>query len=210
VLRSPFDGLKPGPAADAVAFPVGRPSGTAFGCFGVAIVFLGLVAVAALTFAARGGGGAPAVGAVAWVAGVLFGLAAVGLAVAAVRAVRERRGLALDRAGLWWLDRAGVTTLPWAEIAAARLVPGEIRLGRRRGAARPPSLELCPVEVEVLRRTPALRDQVVAGAPWRDGGPGLWLRFALAPTTTAADVEAALRRHCPDAWAAGTATTPTD
>lgn len=208
---SPFADIDDGPAPDAVVADLGRPTRAALGCFGITTLFLALVTLAALSYAAFGHPGprvAPSsLRVVAAVLGVVFLAIVIGLVVVAVRAVRGRQGLAFDAAGVWWRADRVLVRLPWSDIAAVRVVtPVRIR-GVRTSAPKTPAVELCPVDEQVVRRYPELTEQVTAGTPIRPDLPTLRFSFRLSSTEDEAPVAEALARFAADQWAAGTAKT---
>jgi hypothetical protein len=131
------------------------------------------------------------------VLGGIFLVIVVVLAAVAVKAVRGRQGLALDADGVWWRADRTLVRLPWSDIAAARLVAPPVRVrGARTSAPRTPAVELCPVDVETVRRYPALTHLVVGGATMR-------FVFRLASAADGAVVGGAIARFAPGQWAAG-------
>lgn len=202
------------PSDDAFVVELGRPTRAALGCFGLTTLFLAAVALAAISYAIfRVPGPRDAPGSLRGVAAVLGGIflvIVVGLAVIAIKAVRSRQGLALDAAGVWWRADATLVKLPWSDIAAARLVTDVRVRGIRSSAPRTPSVELCPVDGETIRRYPALTDRVTFGEPVRPGLPNLRYTFRLPSVTAGETVSATIARLAPAAWAAGTTTPSAD
>jgi hypothetical protein len=213
---SPFADVADGPAPDAVVVELGRPTRAALGCFGLTTVFLAVIALPALSYAVFGAPGpASAPGSLRAVAGVLgavFLVIVVGLALVAVRAVRARQGLAFDADGAWWRLDGDLLRLPWAELAAARLVTPVVVRGMRTSAPRTPTVELCPVDDAVIREAaatrPRLADRVTAGEPPAPGLPALRFAFRLSSAADEGAVVAALERFAPAQWAAGRAPSP--
>ncbi len=205
---SPFTGLADGPAPDAVTVEVGRPKAAALGCFGVVTLFLAILAVAAFSYAAgvvvdKAGGTPGSLRVVAVVLGIVFVVIVVCLVVVTVQAVRGRQGLGFDERAVWWRDGAQLVELPWADIAAARLVRPATARGRRSSTPLTPTLELYPTSVDTLRGYPRLVDKVISGEPARPELPVLRFSFRL-PDVDAADlVESAVRRFAPDRLANG-------
>ncbi len=209
---SPFAdlaGRPDGPSADAVVVELGRPTRAALGCFGLTTLFLAALALAALSYAVVGWPGPrdapPSLRPVAAVLGGIFLLIVVVLGAIAVKAVRGRQGLALDADCVWWRADRTLVRLPWSDIAAARLVtpPSKIR-GARTSTPRTPAVELWPVDVETIRRHPALTDRVTGGGPV--GPESLTMRFAfrLPSVADGGPIGEAIARFAPDQWAAGT------
>jgi hypothetical protein len=200
---SPFAGLgAERPAPDALVVELGRPTRVALGCFGSTTVFLAAIALAAVSYAAFGVPGPrvapPSLRVVAGVLGGIFLLIVAGLAGTVVRAVRTRQGLAVDGDAVWWRADKVLVRLPWSEIAAVRVVPPERVRGVRSSAPRTPSVEVCPVDAETIRRHPALADRVT-------GGPAaLRLTFRLPSVADGVSVSDTLARVAPAQWAAGT------
>ena len=210
---SPFTGLAGGPAPDAVTVEVGRPKTAALGCFGVVTLFLAILAVAAFSYAAgfvvnKASGTPGSLRIVAIVLGIVFVVTVVFLVLVSVKAVRARQGLGFDARAVWWRDGSQLVELPWADIAAARLVrPASVR-GGRSSVPVTPSVELYPTSVDTLRGHERLVDKVIAGEPARPGLPTLRLSFRL-PDVDAADlVESAVGRFAPAQLANGREETP--
>lgn len=203
---SPFAGVADGPADDAPVVELDRPTRRAMGCFGLTTAFLAIVALAALSYAIigePGPAGAPAtLRPVAAVLGVLFLIMVAGLVVVAVRALRPHQGLAFDAEGVWWRADRSVLRLPWADLAAVRVVPSVRVKGVRTSAPRTPTVQLCPVDDEAVRRYPVLADWVTGGEPVREGLPRLRFAFGLSSVDDESTVAAAVARFAPDRWLA--------
>jgi hypothetical protein len=215
---SPFADLagpQDGPAADAVVVELGRPTRAALGCFGLTTLFLAAVALAALSYALFGQPGPrdapPSLRLVAAVLGGIFLLIVVVLGAVAVKAVRGRQGLALDADGVWWRADRTLVRLPWSDIAAARLVgpPARVR-GARTSTPRTPAVELCPVDIETIRRYPALTDWVTGGEPVGPGGSTMRFAFRLPSVADGEAMGEAMARFAPVQWAAGTTAAPSE
>ena len=208
---SPFAdlaGQPDGPTAEAVVVELGRPSRAALGCFGLTTLFLAAVALAALSYAVFGQPGPrvapPALHSVAAVLGGIFLLIVVVLGTVAVKAVRGRQGLAFDPGGVWWRADRTLVRLPWSDIAVARLVTPPVRVrGVRTSTPRTPAVELCPKDVQTIRRYPALTDWVTGGEPVAPGLPAMRFAFRLPSVADGGPVTAAIARFAPDQWAAG-------
>jgi len=218
VRSSPFAdlaGQPDGPVADAVVVELGRPTPVALGCFGLTTLFLAALALAALSYAALGQPGPrdapPSLRSVAAVLGGIFLLIVVVLGAVAVKAVRSRQGLALDADAVWWRADRTLVRLPWSDIAVARLVapPVQVR-GARTSTPRTPAVELCPVDIETIRRYPALTDRVTGGAPVGPDGMTMRFAFRLASVADGAAIGAAIARFAPGQWAAGTTVAPSE
>jgi hypothetical protein len=205
---SPFAGLVDGPAPDAVTVEVGRPKAIAIGCFGVVTLFLAILAVAAFSYAAgavvnRTAGTPGSLRVVAVVLGIVFVLIVVALVVVTVKALRARQGLGFDERAVWWRDGAKLVELPWADIAAARLVrPANVR-GGRSSAPVTPSVELYPTSVDTLREYTQLLDKVISGEPVTPELPVLRFSFRLPDPAAAEAVESAMGRFAPAQLANG-------
>jgi hypothetical protein len=205
---TPFAGLDDGPAPDAAIIEVGRPKPLALGCLGLTTLFLAVLAAAAFSYAAGAvvntSLGAPsALRIVAVVLGIVFIVIVIGLVGVTVKAVRARQGLAIDAGAVWWRDGARLVEVPWADIAAARLVfPKKIR-GARSSTPVTPTLELFPADLDVLRGYPDLVDTVISGERLREDLPILRFSFQLPTSESAELAEAALRRHAARQWAIG-------
>ncbi|HWC79467.1 MAG TPA: hypothetical protein VG756_05840 [Pseudonocardiaceae bacterium] len=188
-----------GPAEDAVVVELGRPSGRAYGCFGLTTAFLAVVALAAVVYAALGPRAASSqLRGLAAVLGVIFLAFAAWLVLVGVRAVRARHGLALDADAVWWRRDAVLVRLPWTELAAARMVQ-PIRIKGLRSSAPPaPAVQFSPVDEAALRRYPQLVDAVTAGEPLAEHLPRLRYTFRLVTPADGQAVAAALARFVPD------------
>jgi hypothetical protein len=140
---------------------------------------------------------------VAIVLGIVF-VAMVGcLVVVSVKALRARQGLGFDERAVWWRDGTKLVELPWADIAAARLVRPSKPRGGRSSMPVTPSVELYPTSVDTLRDYVQLVDKVTSGEPARPELPGLRFSFRL-PDPAAADlVETAVGRFAPAQLANG-------
>lgn len=205
---SPFAGLADGPAPDAVTVEVGRPKAIAFGCFGVVIVFLAILAAAAFSYAAgavvnRTAGTPGSLRVVAVVLGIVFVLIVVALIVITVQALRGQQGLGLDERAVWWRDGATLVELPWTDIAAARLVrPAPVR-GGRSSVPVTPALELYPASVDTLRAYPGLVGKIISGEPVKPELPVMRFSFQLPDQASAEAVESAMGRFAPAQLANG-------
>lgn len=205
---SPFADLDDGPAADAVVIEVGRPKPMALGCLGLTTVFLTVLAVAALSYAAGAvvnttAGTRASLRIVAVVLGVVFVVVVIGLIMITVKAVRSRQGLAFDAHGVWWRDGVALARLPWTEVAAARLdAPKKVR-GARSSNPITPTLELYPTDLDTLRGHPALVEKMISGAAARPELPALRLRFQLPTEESAEQADAAVARFAPRQWSIG-------
>jgi hypothetical protein len=215
---SPFadlPGYPDGPGPDAVAVELGRPTRAALGCFGLTTLFLAALALAALSYAVFGQPGPrdapPSLRVVAAVLGGIFLLLVVVLGTIAVKAVRSRQGLAFDADGVWWRADRTLVRLPWSDIAVVRLVapPARVR-GARTSAPRTPTVELCPKDVETVRRHPALTDWVTGGAPVAPGLPAMRFAFRLPSVADGGPIAAAIARFAPEQWTAGTTAAPAE
>lgn len=205
---SPFAGLVDGPAPDAVTVEIERPKAVAIGCFGVVTLFLAILAAAAFSYAAgavvnRTSGTPGSLRVVAIVLGIVFVVIVVALVVVTVKALRARQGLGFDQRAVWWRDGAELVRLPWADIAAARLVrPKKPRRGRSSTPVTP-TVELYPTSVDTLREYARLVDKVISGEPARPDLPVLRFSFRLPDPATADLVETAVGRFAPDQLANG-------
>lgn len=205
---SPFADLDDGPAADAVVIEVGRPKPMALGCLGLTTLFLTVLAIAALSYAAGAvvnttAGTRGSLRIVAVVLGIVFIVVVIGLVMVTVKAVRGRQGLAFDAHAVWWRDGVALVRLPWTEVTAARLdVPKKVR-GARSSNPITPTLELYPTDLDTLRGYPALVDKMISGAAPRPELPVLRLRFQLPTSESAEQAEAAVARFAPRQWSIG-------
>ncbi|HEX5119390.1 MAG TPA: hypothetical protein VFW65_29720 [Pseudonocardiaceae bacterium] len=201
-MPSPFADTADGPAADAVIVELGRPTRMALGCFGATTVFLAFVALAALSYAAFTWPGPvtapPALRPVAAVLGVLFLAMVCGLVAVAVRVVRHRQALAFDADAVWCRTERATVRLPWADLAAVRIVAPSLPKGVRTSAPRTPTVELCPAAEATVRRHPELADSVTGGEPVRPDLPSLRFAFRLSSADDEPAVDAALDRFAPD------------
>jgi hypothetical protein len=191
-----------------VTVEIERPKAVAMGCFAVVTLFLAILAVAAFSYAAgavvnRTSGTPGSLRVVAIVLGIVF-VAMVGcLVVVSVKALRARQGLGFDERAVWWRDGTKLVELPWADIAAARLVRPSKPRGGRSSMPVTPSVELYPTSVDTLRVYVQLVDKVTSGEPARPELPGLRFSFRL-PDPAAADlVETAVGRFAPAQLANG-------
>jgi hypothetical protein len=206
---SPFADLDEGPAPDAVALPLLRPSRAAFGCVLFTALFFVASAAIAVIYAVGGAvfatrhPGITGLRVIAAVFAVLFLAVVAALVVAAVRVARTRHGVAFDAEGVWWRDGDRVATIPWAEFGRARMVTPVFIRGLRSSAPRTPTLQLCPVGDETIRGRPLLADRATIVREDDPIGPRLWLTFQLLSATDAAAAADAVQRHAPAQWAAG-------
>lgn len=181
------------PADDAVVVPLGGPTRTALGCFGLTTLFLAAIALAALSYAIFGVPGPPngpsSLHVVAAVLGGLFLLIVIGLAVTALRAVRGEQGLVFDADAVWCRPDRVTVPIPWADIDAVRVVPPEIIKGIRTSTPRTPSVQL----VTDVRRYPELASCVTSGESLR-------FTFRLATKDDERTVADAVARFAPSRW----------
>lgn len=203
--RSPFADLHDGPADNAVVVEIGRPSRAALGCFGLTTVFLAVISLAAIGYAAfRPAASSGAARGLAGVLGAIFLVLVAGLVVVGLRAARVRQGLAFDAEAAWWRSDRTLVRLPWASVAAVQLVePVRVR-GLRTSAPKAPAAQLTTVDEPTLRQLlrdhPRLVDAVISGEPVGPGLPGLRLSFRLSTPDDGARVAGAIGRFAPDLW----------
>lgn len=133
---------------------------------------------------------------------VMFAVTAALIGTILVRYFGKYRdtALAVDAEGVWWVEGATITPVPWPAIAAVDIV--DHRSDRDPAPGRSLVFEVYPLEAkQVDRRRFDVLDRWVHTAdppePWL---PKQRLRFRFSPAATTGDLPGTVRRHAPRLW----------